>query len=176
MSVTTRHAAQRARAVAPRPAGAQSRVTKLPPRPRQSHQRSRPAATTPPRRPQRSSPHPRRPRTRPVRSRSKSWASATFQRRIRVVRLLLVVCALAVVARLIDIQVVHAGAYQTAASHESTTTVSIPALRGGIYDRAGQRSRSRSPPTTSSPTTFRSRIPCTTPRRCRRCWGFRWPR
>jgi cell division protein FtsI (penicillin-binding protein 3) len=54
-----------------------------------------------------------------------------------VVRLLLVVCALAVVARLIDIQVVHAGAYQTAASHESTTTVSIPALRGGIYDRAG---------------------------------------
>ena len=47
------------------------------------------------------------------------------------------VCALAVVARLIDIQVVHAGAYQTAASHESTTTVSIPALRGGIYDRAG---------------------------------------
>ncbi|HEV3368359.1 MAG TPA: penicillin-binding protein 2 [Acidimicrobiales bacterium] len=53
------------------------------------------------------------------------------------VRLLLVVCALAVVARLIDIQVVHAGAYQTAASHESTTTVSIPALRGGIYDRAG---------------------------------------
>jgi len=48
-----------------------------------------------------------------------------------------VVCALAVVARLIDIQVVHAGAYQTAASHESTTTVSIPALRGGIYDRAG---------------------------------------
>ncbi len=61
----------------------------------------------------------------------------TFQRRIRVVRLLLVVCALAVVARLIDIQVVHADAYQTAASHESTTTVSIPALRGGIYDRAG---------------------------------------
>jgi cell division protein FtsI (penicillin-binding protein 3) len=54
-----------------------------------------------------------------------------------VVRLLLVVCALAVVARLIDIQVVHAGSYQTAASHESTTTVSIPALRGGIYDRAG---------------------------------------
>jgi cell division protein FtsI (penicillin-binding protein 3) len=53
------------------------------------------------------------------------------------VRLLLVVCALAVVARLIDIQVVHAGAYQTAASQESTTTVSIPALRGGIYDRAG---------------------------------------
>ena len=53
------------------------------------------------------------------------------------VRLLLVVCALAVVARLIDIQVVHAGAYQTAASHESTTTVSLPALRGGIYDRAG---------------------------------------
>ena len=47
------------------------------------------------------------------------------------------VCALAVVARLIDIQVIHAGAYQTAASHESTTTVSLPALRGGIYDRAG---------------------------------------
>jgi cell division protein FtsI (penicillin-binding protein 3) len=54
-----------------------------------------------------------------------------------VVRLLLVVCALAVVARLIDIQVVHAGAYQTAANHESTTTVSLPALRGGVYDRAG---------------------------------------
>jgi cell division protein FtsI (penicillin-binding protein 3) len=49
----------------------------------------------------------------------------------------LVLCALAVVARLIDIQVVHAGAYQTAASQESTTTVNLPALRGGIFDRSG---------------------------------------
>jgi cell division protein FtsI (penicillin-binding protein 3) len=49
----------------------------------------------------------------------------------------LVLCALAVVARLIDVQVVHAGTYQTAASLESTTTVNLPALRGGIYDRAG---------------------------------------
>ena len=177
MSVTTRHAAQRARAVAPRPASAQSRVTKLPPRPGQSHQRSRPAATTPPRRPQRPSPHPRRPRTRPVRSRSKSWASATFQRRIRVVRLLLVVCALAVVARLIDIQVVHAGAYQTAASHESTTTVSIPALRGGIYDRAGAALALSQPTDDVIADDFQVTHPLALrARRCRRCWGFRWPR
>ena len=44
---------------------------------------------------------------------------------------------LAVAARLVDIQVVHSRAYASAASQELTRTVTIPALRGGIYDRDG---------------------------------------
>jgi cell division protein FtsI (penicillin-binding protein 3) len=52
-------------------------------------------------------------------------------------RLLLVLAAVLVVARMVDIQVIHSGTYQTAANLESTTTVNVPALRGGIYDRSG---------------------------------------
>jgi cell division protein FtsI (penicillin-binding protein 3) len=42
-----------------------------------------------------------------------------------------------VVARLIDVQVLHSGSYQAAARGESAITVSLPSLRGGIYDRNG---------------------------------------
>jgi cell division protein FtsI (penicillin-binding protein 3) len=144
MSVTTRHAAQRARAVAPRPPTAQPRVTKRPSRPTEARPRTRPAVTTP-RRPQRTTPDPRRPlrrpqprpQRRPSRPHSASWVSTTFHRRVRLIRLLLVLAAVAVVARMVDIQVIHSGSYQTAASQESTTTVNLPALRGGIYDRSG---------------------------------------
>ncbi len=45
---------------------------------------------------------------------------------------------LLVVARLVDIQVVRSGSYQTAANLESSTTVNVPALRAGIYDRNGE--------------------------------------
>ncbi len=44
---------------------------------------------------------------------------------------------LLLVARLVDVQVLHAGAYQAAARGESSISVSLPSLRGGIYDRAG---------------------------------------
>jgi cell division protein FtsI (penicillin-binding protein 3) len=44
---------------------------------------------------------------------------------------------LLVVARLIDVQVLHSGSYQAAARGESAITVSVPSLRGGIYDRDG---------------------------------------
>jgi cell division protein FtsI (penicillin-binding protein 3) len=54
------------------------------------------------------------------------------------VRLVLVLGAFAVVARLIDIQVIHSGAYQAAANQESSTSVNVPALRGGIFDRDGE--------------------------------------
>ena len=39
--------------------------------------------------------------------------------------------------RLVDVQVVHSRAYATAANQQLTQTVTIPALRGGIYDRNG---------------------------------------
>ncbi len=41
------------------------------------------------------------------------------------------------VARLVDVQIVHAGAYEAAARGESSITVSLPSLRGGIYARDG---------------------------------------
>jgi cell division protein FtsI (penicillin-binding protein 3) len=53
------------------------------------------------------------------------------------VRFLLIVAMLLVVARLVDVQVLHSGAYQAAARGESSISVSIPSLRGGIYDRDG---------------------------------------
>jgi cell division protein FtsI (penicillin-binding protein 3) len=50
---------------------------------------------------------------------------------------LLALAMLLLVARLVDVQVVRASGYEAAARGESSITVSIPALRGGIYDRSG---------------------------------------
>lgn len=44
---------------------------------------------------------------------------------------------LLLVARLIDVQVLRAGAYAAAARGESSITVSLPSLRGGIFARDG---------------------------------------
>ena len=41
------------------------------------------------------------------------------------------------VARLVDVQIVHASSYGAAARGESSITVSLPSLRGGIYARDG---------------------------------------
>ncbi len=141
MSVTTRHELHRARAGS-RPqsttrAGS-SRTQQRPARP------ARPATTTPRPRPRpqaRPQAHPHRPPAKVVRlplSRSRrGWASGTFHRRIRLVRLVLIVAVLVLVGRLVDVQVLHAGAYEAAARGESSISVSLPALRGGIYARDG---------------------------------------
>ena len=76
--------------------------------------------------------------TRLPASRSRgSWATGTFHRRVRLVRLALVIALLLLVARLVDVQVLHAGAYEVAARGESSISVSLPSLRGGIYARDG---------------------------------------
>jgi cell division protein FtsI (penicillin-binding protein 3) len=51
--------------------------------------------------------------------------------------LILIVTMLLLVARLVDVQVLHANAYQAQARGESAITVSLPALRGSIYARDG---------------------------------------
>jgi cell division protein FtsI (penicillin-binding protein 3) len=51
--------------------------------------------------------------------------------------MLLIVTMLLLVARLVDVQVLHANAYQAQARGESAITVSLPSLRGGIYARDG---------------------------------------
>jgi cell division protein FtsI (penicillin-binding protein 3) len=53
------------------------------------------------------------------------------------VRFLLMIAMLFLVARLVDVQVLHAGAYEAAARGESSITVSLPSLRGGIFARDG---------------------------------------
>ncbi len=68
---------------------------------------------------------------------SRGWLGATFQRRVRIVRMILLVAMLLFAARLIDVQVLHSGGYQAAARGESAITVSLPSLRGGIYARDG---------------------------------------
>ena len=98
------------------------------------------SAAPPPPSPRRA-PQPHRPTAKVARlplSRSRgSWASGTFQRRVRLVRLALVVALLLLVARLVDVQVLHAGAYEAAARGESSISVSLPSVRGGIYARDG---------------------------------------
>jgi cell division protein FtsI (penicillin-binding protein 3) len=49
----------------------------------------------------------------------------------------LLVALLLLAGRLVDVQVLHAGAYEAAARGESAITVSLPSLRGGIYARDG---------------------------------------
>jgi cell division protein FtsI (penicillin-binding protein 3) len=56
---------------------------------------------------------------------------------VRIVRLILLLAMLLLVARLIDVQVLHANSYQSQARGESAITVSLPAVRGGIYARDG---------------------------------------
>ena len=58
-------------------------------------------------------------------------------RRVRLVRLILVLALVLMLARLVQIQVLHAGSYAAAARGESSITVPLPSLRGGIYDRGG---------------------------------------
>ncbi|HEY1734854.1 MAG TPA: hypothetical protein VGG23_10430, partial [Acidimicrobiales bacterium] len=43
-----------------------------------------------------------------------------------------------IAARLVDVQVLQSGQYQHQASEELTQPITIPALRGGIYDRDGK--------------------------------------
>ncbi len=52
-------------------------------------------------------------------------------------RLVLAVVLLAVGARLVQIQVLQAGRYRTQASEELSQSVTVPAVRGPIYDRNG---------------------------------------
>jgi cell division protein FtsI (penicillin-binding protein 3) len=51
--------------------------------------------------------------------------------------MMLVMAMLLLVARLVDVQVLHAGGYEAQARGESAITVSLPSLRGGIYARDG---------------------------------------
>jgi cell division protein FtsI (penicillin-binding protein 3) len=56
---------------------------------------------------------------------------------VRFVRILLAFALVLLVARLVDVQIVHAGAYEASARGESSISVSLPSLRGGIYARDG---------------------------------------
>jgi cell division protein FtsI (penicillin-binding protein 3) len=53
------------------------------------------------------------------------------------VRLILVLALVLMMARLVQIQVLHSGSYAAAARGESSITVPLPSIRGGIYNRSG---------------------------------------
>jgi cell division protein FtsI (penicillin-binding protein 3) len=53
------------------------------------------------------------------------------------VRLVFLLAVVLLIVRLIDVQVLHAGAYERAARGESSITVTLPSLRGGIFARDG---------------------------------------
>ncbi len=52
-------------------------------------------------------------------------------------RVVLVLALVAVAARLVDVQVLHAGRYEAEAAQETAQPVVVPALRGAITDRNG---------------------------------------
>ncbi|HTX63508.1 MAG TPA: hypothetical protein VMD28_07690, partial [Acidimicrobiales bacterium] len=58
-------------------------------------------------------------------------------RRVRIVRTVLVLVLAVVAARLVDVQVLHAGQYQKDAAQELAQPVTVPALRGAVTDRNG---------------------------------------
>ena len=138
MSVTTRQKPHRARANSGRATGTPTRPSSRP-RPRPAAPARRPGAATSRPRPE-ARPRPHRPGTKaaqaPRRPRT-GWASGTFQRRVRLVRFVLIVALLFLVARLVDVQVLRSGGYSAAARGESSITVSLPSVRGGIYARDG---------------------------------------
>jgi cell division protein FtsI (penicillin-binding protein 3) len=72
-----------------------------------------------------------------ARAHQDAWASGTFARRVRLIRVVLLVALLLLVARLVDVQVLHSGQYAAAARGEASISVPLPSLRGGLYDRNG---------------------------------------
>ncbi len=61
-----------------------------------------------------------------------------LNRRTRAMRLVLVLVFLALAARLVSVQAFSHQRYATLSSAELTQSVSVPAVRGGIYDRNGE--------------------------------------
>jgi cell division protein FtsI (penicillin-binding protein 3) len=61
----------------------------------------------------------------------------TFVRRIRCIRLVLVLVLLAVVARLVDVQVLHSAQFRQEAGRELVQPVAIPAQRASLFTRNG---------------------------------------
>jgi len=84
----------------------------------------RPGTRRPPRRRAASPPLRARPRT-------------PLQRRLKFFRYAIVLAALVVIVRLLDVQVLHSSQYQREASQELTVHVTVPALRGAVTDRSG---------------------------------------
>lgn len=95
---------------------------------------TRPRPGPPPR------PSPARPPTRPSGPRRPTAARQryTFGRRVRFLRFALVGVLLLMVGRLVDVQVLRSGSYAAQGAQELAVRVTVPALRGGIYDRQGK--------------------------------------
>ena len=118
-----------------RPAGREASTRK---RPAPSTTTQRSAAAT------RSVPAARRPvqaakpkRQRAVSRAHRAQADESSRRRIRIFKLILLLCLVAITVRLVDIQVRRHVQYQHTAKLQLRRTVAIPAVRGGIYDRNG---------------------------------------
>jgi cell division protein FtsI (penicillin-binding protein 3) len=147
MSVTTRHTTARARPVSGRNARPSARSAPHPRQRVETRQRAKPVRRVEPLRRVRPTTHtPRQPwrvpqserrRARTSPTRTTSSTPGNFQRRIRLVRMILAAALLILVARLVDVQVIHSGTYQEEARSESAAPITLNALRGGIYARNG---------------------------------------
>ena len=107
-----------------------------PPRRRpQSPPRPRPAA---PRVPRSAAPPPRRPRPSPSKGSGGGRSSTALTvSRLRFFKVVLLLVLVLMVLRLVDLQVARHHQYQHAANLQLRQTISLPAVRGGIFDRNG---------------------------------------
>jgi cell division protein FtsI (penicillin-binding protein 3) len=76
----------------------------------------------------------RRPSRAPIAERSGS----TLRRRVRVIRVVVLVGVAGLIVQLVNLQVLRAPHFEKLSAQQLLTTVTIPALRGSIYDRNGQ--------------------------------------
>ena len=146
-----------------RPARPASRPAR-PARPTRPDERTRTTAKGRPaqrptttKRPSQARPH--RAPAKSSRQHGRSWATGTFVRRVRLVRLILILALVLMMARLVQVQVLKAGGYEAAARGESSITVSLPSLAwwdlrpgrfaartlGGNRRRGGRRLPGRAP-------------------------------
>jgi cell division protein FtsI (penicillin-binding protein 3) len=76
----------------------------------------------------------RRPARLPIAERSGS----TLRRRVRVIRVVVLLGVAGLLVQLVNLQVLRAPHFEKLSAQQLLTTVTIPALRGSIYDRNGQ--------------------------------------
>jgi cell division protein FtsI (penicillin-binding protein 3) len=77
------------------------------------------------------------PARRATPARHSASGSAVYARRLKIGRLLLVVVLAVATLKLVVVQTVQAPELRAASARQSTTTISLPAPRGSIMDRAG---------------------------------------
>jgi cell division protein FtsI (penicillin-binding protein 3) len=77
-------------------------------------------------------------RRAPARATIAERSGPSLRRRVRVIRVVVLVGVAGLIVQLVNLQVLRAPHFEKLSAQQLLTTVTIPALRGSIYDRNGQ--------------------------------------